>query len=363
MMHMGIDGVVVPQHKNPFILHRGYFSQEIILHSYDEVLTRDTSNQLDWTNWAELKKSVPELMENGMALNMSAALKNRDFVMTKWFYKQQKLEADLLKSPKFKSEYVKAKDSKSLSVCTLNMLGFQSIVASQSTEDCIDHLCTFVKSINCDVLCMQEIHRGGVRELIPKLRDVGFIHNTNLSEKFGNIIFSKMSIKNSTELVIRETDDNDNSSKHSRTAVTVQMFIELLKITTTHLSIGARYHDEGYSKAEITKIKKENNKIRLEEVKKIIDIDDADSDINMGSDIILGDFNAGSDDEAIKYILANGYTTNYSKITESNPFGTIVDHIFLSKDFIKQYKSHRILSYPYVWSDHNAIILIIDDFF
>ena len=78
---------------------------------------------------------------------------------------------------------------------------------------------------------------------------------------------------------------------------------------------------------------------------------------------ILGDFNAINTDPSIKYILDNGYVTNQSNIKETNPFGTIIDHIFLSKKFVQNYKSYKILSYPYVWSDHNAIILIIEDFF
>lgn len=355
MMHMGIDGIVIPQHKNPFTLERGQFSQEIILHSYDDVLTRDSKNPIDWTNWAELKTSVPDLSPLvGIAVSRDAALKNRDFVMINWFYKQKKLEAELLKSPKFKSDYVKASDSKALSICTLNVAGFNAIDANKRTDDCMDYLCIFIKNINCDILCLQELHRGGVQDLIPKLQTIGFIYNTNMSEKLGNIIFSKLSIKNSTEKVIRSIEDEKNSSKHSKSSIDLQLFVELLTISNVQLSFGNKYHSKGYSKIETDKIIKENDALRLEEVKNVL---------NNFSNIIIGDFNASTNDESMKYILNNGYVTDEKYIKETDPFGSIIDHIFLSTEFIKQYKYYRILSYPYVWSDHNAVILIIDNFF
>jgi exonuclease III len=364
LIHMGIDGVLVPQHKNPFIPHGGIFSQEIIFHSPDSITTRNTKDPLDWTNWKELDKELPNIRKNGFSIGMSSANKNHDLRMMKWFMKQKELESDLTKSTKFKSDYVKQKDS-SLSICTLNVLGLASIDGTQNTNNCIDHLCAFVKSINCDIICLQEVHRGSMQDLVPKFREVGFLYNTKLNEKFGNVIFSKLSIKKSKEVVIRSTDDKDNSSKHSRTAMNIQLFIELLNITTTHLSIGDRYHDKGLTKAQQTKIKTNNDNIRLEEVKNIIKSNGSDdsSNIDLSSDIILGDFNAINTDPAIKYILDNGYVTNQSNIKETNPFGTIIDHIFLSKKFVQNYKSYKILSYPYVWSDHNAIILIIEDFF
>jgi exonuclease III len=351
MIHMGIDGILIPQHKNPYTLERGQFSQEIILHSYDDILTRNTDNPLDWVNWNELIKSIPEI-QAGISVSMSAALKNRDFVMIKWFYKQKKLESELLKSTKFKSNYVKLSDSKSLSICSINVAGFESIDSSQSTDDCIGHLCEFVKNINCDILCLQEIHRGGVRDLISQLQSVGFLYNTNMTEKLGNIIFSKMCIKNSRENIIRDVDDEKNSSKHSKSSTTMQLFVELLTVTNLQLSFGKKYYSSGYTKSKINSIKKENDTLRLEEVTK-----------SMGSDIILGDFNATIDDISMKYILDNGYVTNQSEIKETDPFGSSIDHVFVSKEFAKQYKSYSIRSYPYVWSDHNALILNIGDFF
>jgi exonuclease III len=358
LLYMGIDGVIVPQHKNPFIVHGGIFAQEIIFHSYNDCMVRDVNDPLDWTNWKELRKELPELFPNGFSVNYKLDKRNRDFHMIKWFFNQKKLEKELLDSSVFINNFVKTDESKTLSICTLNVLDFQSIDGTITVPVNISNVSNFAKKLNVDIICLQEVRKKNIDLLVQEMRSAGYLHNSKMNQSFGNIIFTKLYSKSHLikEKIIRKVDET-NGSKHASTVVYYPLQVNNLKIATTHLSRGKRYYDI-LNKAVKEKTIKDNNNYRVEEGRRILDTSD-----DIRPDIILGDFNAVLSDPVIKYFYKEGYKTDNTNVKETNTFGTIVDHILLSKLFIDKYDSWKILSYPYVWSDHNAVILLIDNFF
>lgn len=318
-----IDGMLVLQHFNPYVNRIGIFDQEIIMLNYLEYFERDLKNPIDWLSWDASKLQLPkEIFQSGFVISSHCSGdKNFNHRMIKWFLRPEDVSAN----PKPKN---------SLRIATLNVCSFHSIEQRISEEQNIQHLVEYCKRNSLDIICLQEVKRYQLQQLITMMRQVGFGNYTRMNERFANIIFSRVHLDDVMEKVI-QPQRLDIGCKHTRTVMSCN--IRGLKIATTHLSIGS--NDE-----------QKNEQVRLGEVALILETD---------ADIILGDFNEPQlSSKSLNKLTDANYVTHVEGIT--TPFETQVDYVFTKKSL--RFK-HETEIKPYKWSDHDSVIITIKDFF
>ena len=178
----------------------------------------------------------------------------------------------------------------------------------------------YLKSLDCDVICLQEVlyYQFKLMKIILNMDGVFGMHINNKKMKFGICILSKNKIKNSSHILL-------SSKKEQRGLLSIENDEKI--VINTHLGLN-----------------KEERQTQISEILNFVKLQNKDI-------VICGDFNEeninlGSYTDIAKY-LHEDFNPTFKKFR--------IDYIFVSKIIkIKSYKVDQVF-----YSDHFPIIVEI----
>jgi endonuclease/exonuclease/phosphatase family metal-dependent hydrolase len=234
-----------------------------------------------------------------------------------------------------------------LSILTYNVHWWRNINAAIDIEQNFKNIINFIKSVSCSIIILQEIdtHTIKLGTTIDALKSAGytdFLYAPNgrpidRQQTMFIMICSKGKLNNKKILDLTVW-------KYTRNCLTAEY--NGISIAAVHLEVGKNLFDPNLDKSIIAQYKKDNEEMRIKQLKQLLN-----------TDIIVGDFNFGLDAVESKWLRKEQQFGLVDDTVPTNPFNTRTDMVFIKLS--TGIAATKSITVSCNYSDHLPVITII----